>query len=202
MKVFFGVIFLFMASVAFADDVSFFEKHLGKAPEGFEWTLCHGGFLAIRKPKNWFFKEEGPSKNGTLACFVTKEDFSNNKEFETGFTINIIRGMLEKAKVLPSVYAKNFIAKMAKETKEKGEKIDLFRVNENKQLKGFILRTTRTLLNNKNEPKLTTVHNFVVANDQTGTIYIALFESPTESWDDAWKIGEKITEQLGILGNR
>lgn len=91
---------------------------------------------------------------------------------------------------------------MAKETKETGGKIDQFLETNNHPLKGIVLRTTRTLSDKEGKnPASTTVHNFLVANDQTSTLYVSSFESPSAEWPEAWEVGEKIVEQMGILSN-
>ena len=199
----FIILFFLVITTAQGEDLAFFEKNLGKAPEGYSWTLCHNGFLAIRKPEGWFFKEEGPSAKGTMACFISKEAITSNSDFKTGFTINILTKFQEKSGERPSEYMKRFIAKMAKETKEAGEKIDQYSPPKDGIISSIALRTTRNLTDKQGKnPVLTTVHHFLAANDNTSTLYISSFESPADEWDDAWKTGEKIVELVGFLSNK
>jgi hypothetical protein len=190
-------------SSAKAEDLAFFEKNLGPAPEGFTWTLCHDGFLAVRKPDGWFFKEEGPSKNGTLSCFVTKEEIKGTAPFLTGFSLNIVPKIKEKTGGSPTAYMQRFIDTMAKETKETGGQIEEYIPLKKGVISSIALRTKRSLPdNNGSNPALTTTHFFLAGNDTTSTLYIASFESPSEQWKESWKTGEKMMQLIGFLSNK
>jgi hypothetical protein len=42
------------------------------------------------------------------------------------------------------------------------------------------------------------VHNLTVANPKTNTLYLFIFESPVSEWDNAWKLGKQIMDDLAI----
>ena len=42
------------------------------------------------------------------------------------------------------------------------------------------------------------MHNLLIANDKTGSMYLIIFEAPEKEWEDAWKIGEPILKKLYI----
>lgn len=37
-----------------------------------------------------------------------------------------------------------------------------------------------------------------IANDTTGTVYLVTYESPVETWQEAWRIGEPIIQRIVI----
>ena len=41
-----------------------------------------------------------------------------------------------------------------------------------------------------------TVHQVLIANDKTGTLFMVLFEAPTEDWDEAWRKSEVMLKRL------
>ena len=43
-----------------------------------------------------------------------------------------------------------------------------------------------------------TVHMLAIANKQTNTAYVFIFESPASQWDEAWKRGEVMMENLTL----
>ena len=43
-----------------------------------------------------------------------------------------------------------------------------------------------------------TIHQLMVANPKTNTLYLFIFESPTQEWAAAWRLGEKMINMLGI----
>lgn len=41
-----------------------------------------------------------------------------------------------------------------------------------------------------------TVHQVLIANDKTGTLFIVLFGAPTYTWDEVWRNGEVMLKRL------
>jgi hypothetical protein len=43
-----------------------------------------------------------------------------------------------------------------------------------------------------------TVHNLLIANNNTGTLYLVMFEAPSAEWTETWKIAEPMLKYLYI----
>lgn len=154
-----------------------------EAPKGFKWANSGPGESNFLIPKKWFLKIE--KLDGTFALFITKEKIEDGKEFKTGFSLNAINRISKKAKVLPSKYAERFISyivtKMNKEIIQKPWK------RKNKMFTSYGMQY---------KDNVKTMHYLLIANDSTDTLFITWFESPPDEWDDAWKIGNTILNNL------
>lgn len=154
---------------------------LPKPPDGFTWQEIPELKAALLKPNGWFFKRE--EQQGTLAYFLTKENLEQNDRFDTGLTVNVFRlkkdAAVEKGKAL--------IDNMALQHHVKA----WARVFGPFQEFGCELKdtdATGTIL----------MHALTIANPKTNTLYLFIFESPIDSWDEAWKIGSQIMDNLAL----
>lgn len=151
--------------------------------EGFSWAKSGPGETDFLVPNGWFLKTE--QHKGTYAVFITKEDLSKVKEFQTGFSVNVIGNIVKKTGSKPSEYAQAFISLSVK-NKEVVQKPWMF---ESGKIKGFGIQV-------KDEVKI--MHYLLLANDVTDTLFITFFESPPSEWKEAWSIGENILNNLKI----
>lgn len=160
-------------------------------PAGFSWKECHDSESAFLIPDGWYFKQE--ETQDTEACFITKEEIKNGGIFHTGLTVNIVRNLPEKLKVQPSAYANALIDALKK-------KYSVGKVNTTGEGTPFYITSVPTYIQSPNGEKINTLQMFI-ANDSTGTIYIVSYESPEASWEEDWKIGEKILQSLALNAN-
>jgi hypothetical protein len=152
-------------------------------PPGFTWQKVAELKAAFLQPSGWFFKRE--EEKGTLAYFITKENIDKSGgKFQTGLTINVFH--LKKDPAVAR--AKDLIDQIATERRSNEKWARDFG-----PFKEFGCRYEDT------DPSGTIVaHNLTVANPKTNTMYLFVFESPKSEWDDAWKIGKVIMDNLAI----
>jgi len=149
-------------------------EELPAAPAGFTWKTISAVKASFLMPDGWFFKEE--ENKGTHAFFISKENIAKGGEFQTGLSVNVIKLQKDPARQR----ARQYIA----ENSLLGEVQKLWEAeNGALQLYGARIHVTK-------DPPLFTEHLLAIGNTRTNTLYIVLFESPDESWDEAWKKGE------------
>lgn len=130
-------------------------------------------------PQNWFLKTE--ILKGTFAIFISKEDIDKEKLFKTGFSLNVIVDIPAKSDALPSEYANAFVSLA-------GKKKETLIKPWGRKVGPFIVFGTRV----KDNVKI--MEYLLVANDKTGTLYLAWFEAPTNDWDKEWPAGKAILQ--------
>lgn len=172
---------LFFSSAVLAKDVN-----LPTPPKGYKWAKCPEIKGAFLRPHGWHFKK---SKQGsTLGFFITKENISKNGQFMTGLTVNVIPDIPKKQSMSPYEYARVY-----RETTRKSEKITQ---EWNKDMGPF--RSVGFVFDKKDKAGDFRVHNLLIANDNTGTLYLVMFEAPISEWNKAWKIAEPMLQYLLI----
>lgn len=160
------------------------QEDMPAAPNGFEWSQCKNIESWFLKPNGWYAKEE--ENSSTKACFITKEKIVPGGQFNTGLTVNKISGVMAKTGKKPSEYAVSFIQALENEA-EKADTIntldsDVFagswRYSENKNIKAY---------------------NAAAGNDADDSLYLIIFESPSEEWDTVWdSTGQIIIRKMAL----
>ena len=164
------------------------KKDLPEAPMGYVWKWCKSIQAGFLLPNGWFFKEVGDEE--TKAFFITKEPIDKENLYNTGFSANVIKNSLKKTSMIPSEYAKKFIDRMKSLTQASG--VGLISVGNYFKGKGGFFRS---------KPKglgIIVQYMLVLGNDTTGTLYIFSFESPEVNWDNEWKSGSIIMNNLAL----
>lgn len=158
---------------------------LGTPPPGYAWFGSKESGVAVLKPDGWFTKAE--SQQGTDALFVAKEDLNSRGRFETGLSLNALRGVKQKTGLSASQYAYAFLAKSL----EGNEELMSF---------GGPADGTMTIgLRFRNRGLDKVIHYYLVASDSRDTLHIFMFEAPSKEWDAAWRVGEPIFRNLRIV---
>lgn len=165
---------LFTGMTAFAQPVE-----LPRPPKGFHWeraTEIKGAFLT---PDGWFFRRE--KKQDTYAYFVTRENIARGDGFLVGLTVNVMPHIQGKNAV---EYARQFIAAFPQGKKlHKSWDASMASLGGN----GCLV-----------EDETTTMHTIMVGNPRTNTLYLFIFEAPTNEWPEAWRSGQEIMRLLRI----
>ena len=165
-----------------------FAEEQPTAPAGFSWVKAKPMKGVFLLPNGWHFREE--EQGDTSACFITKEKISSpSGVFTTGVSINLIRGLPRKAKMLPSQYAQRYLQvvetkyKALQKTRNKMGPFDHFGIE-------FISL----------DPSGPPIHmwHILIANDRTGSVYHAVLESPETQWEENWPALQKISTMLGV----
>ena len=149
-------------------------------PPGFAWQEIPELKAAFLKPNGWFFKRE--EQKGTLAYFITQESIEQTGRFRTGLTVNVFRALKKNTAV---ARGKNLIDKMAHD--RNGE-------SWAKQVGPF--QEFGCLVKDTDSNGTIVMHAIAVANPDTDTLYLFIFESPQPDWDTSWKAGKTIMETL------
>lgn len=158
---------------------------LPPAPEGFAWQVLPEVKGACLLPAGWHFRSE--VKNGTHAYFLSVENIAEVGSFQTGMTINVVANVDKRTGKTAHQYALDFI----QVRKEMGKETIVFS-NEVRRgiFAGGLFRSSAP----RPEGGNTIIHNIVLANTSTQTLYMIIFESPESSWDKAWKLGETMLQ--------
>ena len=155
---------------------------LPPAPAGLAWKEVPEIKAAFLVPVGWHFKRE--VKGDTLGYFITLEDIDKLHKFNTGLTVNVFRRFAGGPAVS---YAETFISKTAATHSTQ------VRPLQTGPFQGFACRYVVTDADGSD-----TIHQLMVANPKTNTMYLFIFESPTSEWSSAWKMGEKMVKMLAI----
>jgi hypothetical protein len=173
------LILLSLLSVLFAQTL--LAKTLPTPPAGFTWQEIPELKTALLKPDGWFYKRE--QQKGTLAYFITKENIDNNGRFQTGLTVNVFH--LKKDSAVER--GKDRIEELAA-----ANHVNMFAQNVGPFRKfGCLTRHT----DSSGTLQMVTL---AVANSQTNTLYLLIFESPQQDWDAAWERGKYIVDMLTL----
>ncbi|MBL4759925.1 MAG: hypothetical protein JKY80_03605 [Mariprofundaceae bacterium] len=155
------------------------------SPKGFKWFNSQLGASSFLIPEGWFIKEE--VNKGHYALFISKEEIKDGRDFKTGFSLNFNTNVTKKTGSKPSDYAKGWVSEFQKSmNKEIIEKPWHF---ESNGFKGFGIKSKDAEI---------IMHNMLIANDKSDSLYITLFEAPAEQWTKAWKIGNVIMNNLRL----
>lgn len=165
------------------------DTPLPKAPDGYTWERFAEIQSAFLCPTGWYrFDKKGASSHTYV---ISKESVKTNGVFETGLTMQAIKGLQEKKGLPPSVFAVQ-MAQGLLELKE-NKKLSVQDVSSG-PFKAFFVRY-------RNAPEVAkpiVVHQVFIANDKKDTLFIVTFEAPEESWKEAWQIGEPMVKKFLI----
>jgi len=159
---------------------------LSDAPDGFNWNYLPESSIAVLSPNDWHFLSETGS--GTKAYFISLENINTEGSFKTGMTVNVVRDNSINA----TENARNFSSNIESLnnvtiTEEVTERTEGKLIFYEMQYESAFSEYTAT------------IHNLIVANKETNTLYVITFESPSADWEDAWEIGQIMIEQIIFL---
>ena len=162
------------------------EKKLMDPPKGYSWARCPDIKGAFLQPDGWFFKSTKEEDNKSF--FITKEEIKDGKQFSTGLSIFVLSNIPKKSKDSPYNYSLKIKA-VAKETNTLTKEWD-------RDMGPF--KSIGFVYTKKDKKGDYTVHNLLISNDKTGTLYMILFEAPVTEWEQAWKVAEPMLKYLLI----
>lgn len=162
------------------------ETALPPAPKGYTWQRCPEIKGAFLRPDGWHFKME--KQDDKLGYFITKEKIGEDKLFTTGLSVNVRFNIPKQNSMSPYDFAL-FIRESAREEVK-------FKKEWNHDMGPF--RSVGFLYSRDDKAGAYTVHNILIANDKTGTLYFIMFEGPSAEWDALWKIGEPMLKTMLI----
>jgi hypothetical protein len=161
---------------------------LPKSPDNFSWVEAEEIKGAFLRPNGWHFKK---AKQGDVqGYFITKEDIEVSGNFVTGTTINVATAIPKKTGKSASEFAYSYIGQAA-------DSGSIQKRPWNRSMGPFNSYGVVTLNRDRKSGDYIT-HHLAIANGQTGTVYLVVFESPSDEWESAWAIGEEILSKLYI----
>jgi hypothetical protein len=170
------------------------KSALPTAPAGFEWAIYRN--CAVLKPNGWNDRTlaDDVGKKVIGAYAFSPEQFSEQKQFEHGFTTQVVAGFKALNKVEPS---KGAVLMMKPITDSRPERdILLFKDNKFPDRISYVLRY-------RDAPAGKTpiiIHKYMIARDGDDTLHIFTYESPEAQWEANWKaFGETIMGKVAII---
>jgi hypothetical protein len=172
------------------------QGQLPPAPEGFAWRDYRGAIFA--KPVEWRERTavQAMTKNGIpmTVYAASGEEFSENKFFEMGLTIQAIVGSYKLAKVEASKMARIYLKPFLDEHKPPDALI------VDRKRRGDFEMLVFRYRDAARGQKPIIVHKFIVANDKMDSAHIFTFESPEETWSENWeKFGTPILKNVTVV---
>jgi hypothetical protein len=158
---------------------------LSAAPRGYSWKRLEEVRATFLIPDGWHFKHE--QKGNTLAYFITQENIASLGRFETGLTLNVIRGL---GGGRAHETARQFIASLASQN----EALQTWETGTG-VLKGY---GSEVRVRASGHRPAIVIHGLAIANTRTDTLYLVLFESPEARWQVAWEKGRVILEAFAL----
>jgi len=182
------------ASTLLAEPSAELRRQLAPPPDGFAWQVYQN--CAFLKPAGWngLSKEDRAQKIPMGAYGISPEPFSFDKDFETGFTVQILVNPQKNAGIPASkaalLYLKPFF--------EAHQKSDVLLADQSEQGDRH-----NTIFRYRDAPPGLTpivVHKYIVADDAADTVHVFTFESPESSWAANWKsFGTPILGKIAIF---
>ena len=157
------------------------EIDLPEPPAGFAWQVLPEEKAAFLLPDQWHYAEQ--EQSGTRGYFLTKQDIAASGSFTTGLSVNAVPDIPGKAGVSAPAYAEAFAGTVSELP---GAEVQRQWSGVQGPLHFFGVRY-RSL---KPDGSAAVLHQVTVGNEQTGTLYVILFEAPEAEWESAWAKGE------------
>lgn len=169
------------------------RTELPAPPDGFSWQLYKN--TVFLKPSGWHEQEARRPPGFPMATYATSpEAFSQSKQFEMGFTVNVFSGLQR----LRGMDAKKAVPLMLKPILDSRSKQDILMLDQ--QPAGDF---ERTVLRYRDAPpglKPVIVHKFILANSVTDSMHDFTFESPETTWAENWaRYGTPILSRLQVI---
>lgn len=162
---------------------------LTDAPEGFVWSYLSESHLAVLLPGDWHFKNE--QTETIKAYYISLEDIDDEGSFKTGMTITVVNdksitAVQNARNFSANIYSQNNVTKTGEVTERTEGDLTIYELQYDADYSSY----------------QGTNYNLVAANKETNTLYVITFESPKDNWDEAWKIGQVMIEQIIFLENQ
>jgi len=154
------------------------------APDCFSWHQPYSFCLLLLVPDSWNIDEDETNRT----VYVTKERNSKHDgTYLTGFTVSCSQNK-------PKDYVPKFLKSYPGVLKRFGKQnISEW---ETKELRGNFVKYTITFEDNTGLARIL-VKCCVILNEETGTVYMVMFETKKTNWEENWATyGEVMTNNL------
>lgn len=163
------------------------------APEGYSWQVLPTCF--VLQPDGWGAKTTDHTEDGVRHYFwaTSPEDFSVERPFETGFSVEILFGggiNGTPANALAATVLTPWYEKFG----EKMEKAELYEESEHN---GY--RMYRFQYEDASASPALKVQKYLVTDSSDFSVTIFTFESPVENWEKNWgEFGQMLMDNVGL----
>lgn len=159
-----------------------FAQALSDPPAGYTWHKIPSARAAVLRPSGWFVREEGGG--GTVAVFLTPEEFVPPQAYETGFSIQIFS---ENASAPAQLERK--LAAIAEQ----------YSVTLNRASAGPFATLSVEYESERPSPAAAIwVFTLAVANTQTLTSYLVVAEGTLGERERVWPLIKPIIDSLAL----
>jgi len=155
-------------------------------PDALEWHEFEEVHVKIRAPKGW--SHQSKSNGDTQAFFVSRDALVEGGEFQSGVSLNVVsfpedapQGALSYATSFAVSYPKKFGPGAECGVKE-GAPLTLFWCQADLEEGGHT----------------TTALHHLAANSETGKLYIFMFESLRQDWQQSWSTITTMLKSIDI----
>jgi len=168
------------------------ENDLRDPPPFYSWQWCDEIQAGLLKPDGWHYMQS--EINGNPVFLITEDPVENNSQFNVGFQLTVIRDAqnLNDSKD-PKKAAKEFIEGIVSIASTIHERNDL---PYGSGIGGHSAIMQYTVPFGPEKEVEFVSFNLVLLNPETNTLYLVVFLSPLSKWDDSWKKGETISQQM------
>lgn len=161
----------------------------GEVPHGFKIAVCSGINATVPMPETWFFKQE--SEYNTRAYFMTREAIRGDNMYVTGFFLNAL-SRVQRSGTLPSLLAEKFIE--GQPMMEPTSDIEVITDGPLTTLRRSFSNNGGVVEGGLMEP--TSFYLSATSNDRRDIAYLAMFETPTEKWEEDESIARTMIDNL------
>lgn len=164
-----------------------FDVKLGTPPAGFAWQPLPEAKAAALLPEGWDYRAEGAK--GAPTYYLTQEQIGESGEFQTGFSLQVVRRATARTRQPAAQYAELLMLRSgfgpAQQVLEKAASAD-----------GNWHKWTVRYRDAPPDADPRMVYQLALANAKTDTLYLLTFESPEQDWPAAWALGETMVREL------
>ena len=164
-----------------------YDTKLAAPPAGFTWQPLPASKAAALLPAGWYYQAAG--EKGAPTYYLTKEEIGENNEYQTGFSLQVVRKAKARTGRPASEYAELLMMRTGfgpgKQPLEKYSVAD-----------GPFYKRTVCYRDAPPEAEPQVVYQMALANAKTDTLYLLTFESPEKDWAEAWQLGEMMVREL------
>jgi len=160
--------------------------NLPSLPTGYDWKYLPESSMAVPAPADWFFLSE--QSQSTWAYFISKEEIIDGGAFKTGLSIIVLVDQIKDAGDFVDQYPALAIGH---ESVTSSSEVETWE-DGNLVFAEFESDATGSVFDYRS-------HTLIVGDRDTNIVYIFIFESPTDEWDQAWVEGELIFDNLQLF---
>jgi tetratricopeptide (TPR) repeat protein len=157
-------------------------------PPHFDWHSFLMVGVSVLKPEGWHVHQVDTGTAFT-GC-ISRESIQERGRFETGLTVQVIRGVQEGTGMPPQEFSRQ----LRQKERDNPDNAILLQLDE--QETEMMTRLIYRFRNAPSDAEPIIVHRFQIAVPARDELYLFIFESLERLWDADWTIGEQILKNL------